>query len=120
MNPDSPILDYDKPSAGLPLPGGSGLPPPGYFYYWPTVNALTPTVVSTPISGDLVSLDSQPIYQLPADSIVEVSIAGRGASQWKRTQDSSSPATNVNAGIIVPVSYDAAARPFTLIRVAGY
>jgi len=125
----TPILDYDPDGvadggagAGTVLPPSPAvLPPQGYFYYWPSVNTLTTGAALTPgLTDPIVSLDAQQISQLPANSVIEVVISGRGASQWKRVLNGTSPITNVDAGIIVPVNYDPIIAPYVLIREAGY
>ena len=112
MSCPSPILNY-QPPVSLPIPAGPSLPPPGYFYYWPSITMLTG-------SDALLSLQAQNISALPPNSIVEVNIAGRGASQWLRSYDNTTPATDINAGRIVPINYNSTTNPYVLIRVAGY
>jgi len=129
----TPILDpvgsaFSDSGGGGGSGGGSGsgsgtvLPLTGYFVYWPQINTLTTTGsgFSTGLTDPPVPLDNQPISQLPKDAIVEVNISGRGASQWKRTYDATSPATDVNVGIITPTGYDPINSPYILVRVAGY
>lgn len=118
---NSPILDYQLPS-WIPIPGVPGFPPNGPFFYWPTVNALTSTVIGDePTPGGLVILEEQSIWRLPTDALIEVKISGRGASQWLRVEDTSGPTTNVDmGGVIVPLDYDSSLRPFVLHRVAGF
>src|SRR5215472_12778916 len=96
----TPILSYMAP--GLPSVGGSGLPVPGYFVYWPSINCLlqgTPGAIELPPVG----LDAQRIGLLPDNIIIVVSIGDRGESNWLRVGDASSPSSDVNAGVIVPL-----------------
>jgi hypothetical protein len=86
---------------------------PGYFLYWPSIKSLVDALGSP-------GLDAQRIDVLPDNTIVVVYISGRGESNWKRTFDNSSPVTNVDAGLIVPLNYDPGLRPYVLYRVEGF
>jgi hypothetical protein len=120
MTSDTPILFYN-PGSGTTTIGGTVLP--GYLYYWPTIKNLTGGVPAT-------DLDAQSIYLLPNDSLIEVVIPDRGASQWLRVQNTSLPAppagsivsgnTDLDAGVIVPLSYDPVSKPWILHRQLGY
>ena|SRR5215831_6557528 len=114
----TPILNY----SGFPSLVSSGAPVPGYLVYWDTINALTLAggPGDGPVIGPRISLDTQTISDLPDNSIIEVVTASRGASQWKRTQDTSSPVTDINAGRIVPSEYNSINSPFILIRILGF
>jgi hypothetical protein len=108
----SPILIF-QPGGGTP----SGTPGPalraGNLYYWPDIEHLTGGLLQT-------DLDAQNISALPPDSLIIVTIANRGESQWLRVLETGTPATDLNAGIIVPTNFDSALRPYVLHRQIGY
>lgn len=120
----TPILCYHPPS-GMPAFDSPPLPEAGIFVYWPSVNMLT-TDSEIPsddpnFSGELVVLQEQHVSGLPENAIVVVMIWKRGTSHWKRTRDTSDPATEVDLrGLIVPSDYDPEGNPFLLHRVAGF
>lgn len=121
----TPILNYIPvalPALGESEP--SGLPIPGLLLYWPSINALTSGDPIPPNEISLVALDAQNISILPTDTVIEVVIYNRGASQWKRVffepGFSTNLETDVVAGVIVPLNFDAITNPYYLIRVAGW
>lgn len=106
----SPLLDY-VPSSGLPTP-----PSPlvrGYMLSWQSIVNLSGGNAAT-------DLDAQEIGILPAGTSIFVFIAGRGGSLWLRVQDATSPVTDLDGGVIVPIEYDPTLNPFVLQRQLGY
>src|SRR5258705_13231418 len=96
--PDTPILNYQWPYQ--PPIEGQGFPQSGLVYYWPDITRLTGGVVAT-------DLDAQAISKLSPNSMVVVTIVGRGESTWKRFQDATKPGTDTEAGRIQPTEYNA-------------
>jgi hypothetical protein len=112
MNTNTPILPYNPLVTSVP-PGSPALAP-GYFLYWSSIENLTGSNVATDLSAQDISF-------LPTDTLIEVVILDRGASQWLRVYDNSGTAvTDVNTGIIVPANYDAILRPYILKRQIGF
>jgi hypothetical protein len=110
----SPILNYVPGAAYGAAPGPPAPTQPGYLYYWPSIDNLTGGVRET-------DLDAQDISLLQPDSLIIVTILGRGESQWLRVEDHSGIlVTDLNAGIIVPTNYDQFARPYILKRQLGF
>src|SRR2546430_16999442 len=106
----TPIINY----SGFPAtPVFAGLPLQGYFFYWPSIVNLTGGNVAT-------DLDAQAINEMPPSSAVLVVIPTRGASEWPRVTDASSPATDLVGGTIRPTNYEATLRPFVLKRKSGF
>ncbi len=75
----------------------------------------------TRLSGGLATdLDSLNLTALGDLSLVKVVIPSRGESHWQKVTDLTSPATDLDAGIVVPVNYDSTLRPFVLRRTSGF
>jgi hypothetical protein len=108
----SPILRY-SPAAGTPSGVGDTLPSQGNRFYWPSITRLTGGVNAT-------DLDAQDISALPNNSLIEVAIPARGGSVWLRVKDETIVGTDVNAGVIKPISYDVSLRPYALKRYLGF
>jgi|SRR5215471_15315060 len=108
----APILDYTF-GGGVPPFSGPGLPVPGPFAYWPSIINLTGGMSAT-------DLDAQSIELMPQNAVVELVIAGRGASQWKKVLDNTTPATNTEGGVVRTLSYDPISNPYVFKRQAGY
>ena len=110
----SPILGYD-PGQGTPSGGGTsgGQQIQGQFYYWPNIIHLSGGIAAT-------DLDAQDISVLPDNALIQVSIPGRGGSQWLRVKDGTSPTTDLNKGVIRPINYDVVLRPYILNRYMGF
>jgi hypothetical protein len=109
----SPIQTYRAPFS-TKFVNVIGLPAEGYFQYWPQITNLVGGNADT-------DLDGQTILLLPSDSIVIVRIETDGeVSGWLRTEDNSSPPTNLTEGIIQPTGYDPLSSPFVLIRQFEY
>ena len=89
------------------------VPTTGPFFYWSFIQNLTG-------ANTLTDLAAQDISVLPANALIEVVIASRGASEWLRVMDTSNPTTDLNAGILKPNNYDAALRPYVLHREDGF
>jgi hypothetical protein len=109
---ESPILVWE-PGGGVSVGGGGAVPRSGTLYYWPSIENLTGGIAAT-------DLDAQNISALPADSLIIVTIGNRGESQWLRVLNASSPVTNTDSGVIVPINYDASLRPYVLYRQLGF
>ena len=108
MPTDSPIISYNTTGATSPTTIRQGS-----LYYWPSIQNLTGGTPATDI-------DAQPIYALPDDALIEVVIPDRGASQWLRVRDSTLTASDPDAGIIVPTTYDSVLKPWALYRQLGF
>jgi Pectate lyase superfamily protein len=103
----SPILGY-QPQGGATTGFGTIGQRNGYLYYWPDIENLTGTIPQT-------DLEAQDISVLPSESLIIVVTGIDGEeTHWRRMPDSSSPVTDLDLGIIVPLNYDSGTRPWVL------
>lgn len=78
----------------------------GTYLWMPLVDSLT---------GSSTSLDQVPTADLPARTLIKISIEGEGTSEWlKEETDEVAPVTG--NGIVVPVDFNPVTMPFVLVK----
>jgi hypothetical protein len=85
----------------------------GNMYYLRYIKRLTGGVAAT--DADAINIST-----LQEDDALRFMIPNRGESSWQVQTDLTSPVTDTDAGIIVPINYHATLRPYVLRRQSGY
>lgn len=91
----------------------------GFYHYWPLLTGLT--------GGGSLNLDGKNMADYPIGSIHELSVDGRGSSQWKKKAwdndarfGGATPVTDADGGIIKPPDWHGTTMNYVLERQRGF